>query len=502
MSVARNALWNLAQYGGGKLVALVSIVVLARLLAPDAFGLVAMALLAINVFDRCKDLGVGTALVQTPARFAEVAPTGAVLTAISSVALSLMCLTGAEPIAALLGDDRLTPIVRVLSVALLISGLAVLPDAALRRRLHFADRTLPELAGALVKAGVSVGLALAGSGVWSLVWGQVAGTVVTTVLYWLAYRRRFAGEPVLGWSRPAARELLGYGAPTSAIALLALVLDNLDYFVIGRRLGPEELGYYTMAFRLPELLVVSVCVVIGQVLFSAYSRVQDDQQALRAHYLKAATTVATIAVPVGFGLAAAAPEVVRIVLGAAYSPAIEPLRFLGVYAAIYSLSFHAGEVYKATGRTRLMLGLSVVRLVVFVPVLWVAAGRSIVAVAAAFLTLQVLFTVVRLALIRWVLGLRVADQWRACWPALAAGGVAAGLVALAGSALREQAPALGVLAVEVVIGVGCYLALLSRVDPEAPGRLRGLLGSMRRDRAGPAKTDEPVDLAEQREVSS
>lgn len=479
--VARGVLWNLLQFGGGKFVTFVSTIVLARLLAPSAFGLVAMGLLAINLFDRLKDLGVGAALVQFPGRQARLAPTGAVLTLATSVLLSIGCVAGAPYLAALLGDARLTPIIRGLAIALLVSGLAVLPDAMLRRDLMFRERTAPELSGAAVKAVCSIALAFAGFGVWSLVWGQVAAAVTTTSGYWFVHRRRRGSVDLRDFDRAVAGRLLRFGGSVSWIALLALVLDNIDYFVVGRRLGAEQLGYYTMAFRLPELLVVSVCVVIGQVLYSSFSRLQDDRDALRRQYLAALSGVAAVTVPTGLGLAAAAPEIVQVVLGDQFAPAVPLLRLLGVYAAVYSLSFHAGEVYKALGRTELLVRVSLARLVTFVPLLWWAAGLSTVAVAAAFLALQSAFTLVRLAIVRHVLSLSLREQWGTMWAPLASGVVMVGVVLLTTTTLPADLPDLARLAVLMALGAASYAVLLHLFAPGAPSRFLELV---RRSRSG------------------
>lgn len=472
--VKSSALWNLMQFGAGKFVTFVSTIILARLLAPEAFGLVAMALLAINVFDRLKDFGVGAALVQHKERFTQVAATGTTLTVATSVALGVSCLIGAPGLASLLGEPTLTPIVQALSVMLLVSGLAVVPDAALQRRMQFRRRLVPELGGATIKAVLSIGLAMAGLGVWSLVWGQIAGTIFTTAFYWVGYLRSEPGR-LLGWSPDAARSLLRFGAPISGIALLSLVLDNIDYFVIGRRLGATQLGYYTMAFRLPELLVVSVCAVISQVLFSSFSRLQHDKPALQLQFLSAVSTVATITVPTGLGLAAAAPALVPVILGPEFGESIPLLQLLGVYAAIYSLSFHAGDVFKATGRTGLLLITSLAQLLCFVPALWVAAGYSTVAVAATFVVLHLIFTIVRLILVRYALDISMGRQWRSIYPSLLAGlCMAAGVVGL-GMALPNYWPDMALLMVQIAFGVGVYVALMTIIDRPALQRCVALV---------------------------
>ncbi|WP_050346552.1 lipopolysaccharide biosynthesis protein [Arsenicicoccus sp. oral taxon 190] len=477
--VGTSTIWNVLQYGGSKVVTFVSTVVLARLLAPEAFGLVALALLAINIFDRLKDLGVGTALVQHSGSWRRIAPTGATLTVLLALGFGAACLLTAPWLAAFLGNDALTPLIRALSVSMLLQGLTVFPDAALRRYLAFRERTLPELAGAVVKAAVSISLAVGGAGAWSLVWGQVAATAVMAVLYWLVYLRatRAGATPVadepehrFGWDGQAAGELVRFGGSLSLLALLALVIDNLDYFSIGRRLGETELGYYTMAFRLPELVVVGVCVVIGQVLFSSFSRLQDDPAALREHYLRAISAVATLTVPLGLGLAAAAGPIVLAVFGEQYSPSEPILVVLGAYSAIFALGFHAGEVYKATGHAGLLNRLAVAQVLVFGPALWWAAGRSTLAVAVAFLACHTAFTVLRLIITARVIGIPVSDQLRAVAPAVLAALVMAAAVTGLDRALPAWAP-LVLLVVEALAGAVAYVAVLSLLDRQALPRV-------------------------------
>lgn len=489
--VGTSTVWNVLQYGGSKLVTFVSTVVLARLLAPEAFGLVALALLAINIFDRLKDLGVGTALVQHSGSWRRIAPTGATLTLVLALGFGLLCLVTAPWLAALLGNDALVPLIQALSVSMLLQGLAVFPDAALRRHLAFRERTLPELGGALVKAIVSIGMALAGAGAWSLVWGQVAATATMAVLYWLVYlrltgRARMPGaeptasplaEPAdrhLGWDRPVAGELLRFGGSLSLLALLALVIDNLDYFSIGRRLGETELGYYTMAFRLPELVVIGVCIVIGQVLFSSFSRLQDDRDALREHYLRAIAAVATLTVPAGLGLAAAAGPVVDTVFGEQYAPSEPILVVLGCYSAVYALGFHSGEVYKATGHAGLLNRLALAQVAVFAPVLWLAAGRSTLAVAVAFLACHVVFTLLRFVVTDRVIGIPLGAQLRAVAPATVSALVMAGAVTLVDRTASAQHPFV-LLVLEVLVGAVVYVGALALLDRRALPRVTRML---------------------------
>ena len=479
-SLASGVLWNLAQFGAGRVVTFVVTALLARMLVPEDFGLLALGLLALGVFDRLKDIGVGAGLVQRPGPWSRLAPTGLTLSVGGAVVLAGVCAVLAPQLAAVLGDDELVGVLRALAISLAVSGLSVLPDAALRRRMLFRQRTLPELSGAVVKGAVSVALALAGLGVFSLVWGQVAAALTTTVGYWAVYRRQGSAPIRPGWDRSVAGSLLTYGSQLAWVSLLALLLDNLDYLVIGRRLGAEQLGYYTMAFRLPELLVISVCAVVGQVLFSSFSaRAGDsDGDGLSRQFLSATGAIACLTVPVGVGLSAVAPDIVPAVLGEGFGPSVQVLQFLGLYAAVYSLTFHAGELYKATGKAHLLVWLSLVKLVTFAPVLWFAAGRSITAVAAAVLGLNVAFGLLRATIVRRQLGVSVDAQVRAVAAPIIAGLVMWGVVVLAGNALPAWSHVVRLVLLGL-LGLGVFIALLLVLDRAALAQLRGLVTSVR-----------------------
>jgi PST family polysaccharide transporter len=477
-SLVTGVLWNLAQFGAGRFVTFVVTIVLARLVEPSAFGLLALGLVALGVFDRLKDVGVGQGLVQRPGPWSRLAPTGFTLTVSGAIVLAGLCAVFAPQIAELLGDRALAPVLQVLAISLAVSGLAVFPDAALRRHMYFRQRTAPELAGAVAKGVVSIALALAGWGVWSLAWGQVAGSAATTIGYWIAYRRH-SDEPIRpGWDRPVAKSLLTYGGQLAWVSLAALLLDNLDYILIGRRLGAEQLGYYTVAFRLPELLVISICTVIGQVLFSSFSARQDDGAGLRGQYLAATSVVAMVIVPIGAGLSATAPDVVPVVLGDAFSASVPVLQFLGIYGLVYGLTFHAGELYKATGRAHILLWLAVVKLVLMLPTLWIAAGHSITAVAGALVGLHVVFAVLRAGIVRRYVGISVGAQVRAVIAPVVAGAAMWGAVALVGALLPEW-PHLVRLVLLMVVGAVVYLGALVVLDRSAIGQLRSLVGRVR-----------------------
>ncbi|WP_214407134.1 oligosaccharide flippase family protein [Pseudonocardia lacus] len=473
-SFGRQAGWNYVVFALSKSTTLIMTVVLARLLGPADFGLFALALLVMTMFDFVRDFGIGVALVQRPEQWSKVAPTGATLTLVSGVLIGGLAAALAPVAAFLLGDPRLTPIVQVLAIALVISALSVLPMAALRRRLDFRGRLLPEVAGAVLKAAVAIGLAAGGVGVWSLVWAQLAGSLVTTVGYWVLGRTSLR----LGMDRRLAVALLKFGLPVTAVAFLTFAVFNTPTAAIGRLLGAEELGYYTLAYRLPDLVVINLCAVVGDVLFSALSRLQDDKPALAARYLQTVRTVVALSAPIGFGLAAVSTEVVAVFYGAQFAPAAGIAAALSVFTVIYSINFHAGDVYKALGRPGLLTSLGTLKLVVLVPVVVWAAHHSALWVAVAMAAVEGLLTVVRLSVVRRILGVTIRQHVAALWgPVLAAALMAGAVYGLL--QLVPDWPAAVRLIAGFAIGVILYATALWVLAPSLPAAARTMIRNRR-----------------------
>lgn len=457
----RQTLWNYLIFALSKTSTLLMTVVVARILSPTDFGVFALAILVVNLFDYVKDLGVAAALVQNRRDWRVLAPTGLSLSVMFGLVASGFLAATAGVAARVLGQPQLTDLIRVLAVGLAISALSTIPAALLRRSMNFSARLVPEFTGALTKTGLTIGLAAAGFGVWSLAYGQLAASVVMTVLYWRAARIR----PSCAFDGPVCRELIRFGLPVTAVTLLAYAIYNVDYLAVGERLGATELGLYTLAYRIPELLVLSLCVVVSEVLFSALSGLQHDREALTAHYLQALTVVAALTIPIGIGLAVAAQPVVGTLYGANYASSSPILAVLAVFTVVYSASFHAGDVFKAMGRPGILTAINAGKLAVLIGPIWWAAGHSALMVAYALLGVEVLHFVVRMSVLRRLTGTGWVSVAEALWrPAAAALPMGLVLLGLA-RAIDGLADPLELL-ILIFVGVCVYVLLLRFTAPQ------------------------------------
>ncbi|MBX7443216.1 MULTISPECIES: lipopolysaccharide biosynthesis protein [unclassified Arthrobacter] len=413
----RGAVWQGLALISGKGIVLLTTIVLARLLSPEQYGLVAAALVLMAYMETIADAGVAQALVYLPA--SGVAARSALLVSVVlGAGLAVLAIIAAPWIGGLFQLPDVEPLVRVLAISLLATALGAVPEALLRRDLQFKKLAVAPVCRALTTGAVSLTLAFAGYGAFSLAAGTASGSVAYAATCWFLIRR---DAPWQLWrvAKDAIRATLKFGVPVAGSNLLARLIFDIDYVIIASVLGAQALGYYTLAFRLPEALIINVFFVLSTVLFPLYTQVQDQPGRLREGYLKGVRIQSLYGMTSGVGLAVLAPVIVPLVFGSKWSDSVVPLVFLSLYAAARSLGAGANDVYKAIGRPGLSITFSSVRLAVLVPVLILSTQWGIVGVACAQMATAVLFAFGMQAVAARVLGIGARALLRAILPALA-----------------------------------------------------------------------------------
>jgi O-antigen/teichoic acid export membrane protein len=391
---AWGVIWNFSAYFLGKIVVLITTSILARLLSKSDFGLVAVAVVAINYLSVLKDLGLGVALIQRKGDVQEAANTVFTINLVIGLVLSALIIPLAPSVAAYFHDPAVTPVLRWMGLSFIINALGSVHTNWLVRDLDYRRKLVPELGGALIKGVISIGMAYLGYGVWSLVFGQIAGAVVSVVLVWMILPWR----PRLKLDTSVAGSLMKFGASVTLIDIMTQITDNIDYVIVGRIFGLIPLSIYTLAYRLPEMLLIGNLWVMGGVVFPAFSSIQDRPEELRRGFLASVRFVELIAVPISLGLLIAADPIIRVVFGDQWLDAIPVLRVLAIYAWVYSLGYHVGGFYKAIGRPDILLRLSVLTLIIIVPSLLIGARFGIIGVAVGHLVAVLIRRIISLGL--------------------------------------------------------------------------------------------------------
>lgn len=463
----KGLLWAYGAYVGGRALVLVSTAILARLLSVSDFGVVALALVFMTFLYTVRDLGLTQALVtSSDEELAEHTQTVFVGTLAIGAALSLAAAAIGPLASGWFGHPELAAIIPVLAANFFLQALGATHDALARRALDFRARTVAEYADVVVRGTTGVVLALAGAGVWSLVIGYVVGTLSRDVALWATVPWR----PSFSFPRRHLRRLVRFGGVLTVVDILAAVAHNADYLFVGRVLGSEELGLYTIAFRLPELLILNLAIVASAVLFPAYAAL--DPSRLQEGFRTSLSYIVLLVFPVAMGMVILARPAVLVLFGPKYEGSIEVMRLLVIFAVLATINIPAGTIYKVTGRGGILLFTALPYVVVLIVLLAFFTGDGILAVGTLVAINQGVSAVISLAIATHILGVGWGTIWRSVRAPLAATAVTG--LALLPVAAFVGPPVLCLLAGGLV-GTGVYLGAMLLFDRSMLLRLKAMV---------------------------
>jgi PST family polysaccharide transporter len=361
--VRRGLGWSLASNVLSRLGTLVSGIVLARILDPADYGTFTVAMVALVLIANVNDLGLEPTLVRWPRKIDDIAPTAMTMTMGSSLLLYAAVFAAAPPFSALLGAPHATNLVRVMALGVIVNGIFAVSSASLTRSFDQRGRTVADLSGFVLGTGLTISLALAGLGPWSLVWGRLAGNALNSGLYWVFAEHRYRPR----WNPDVARELLRAGLPLAGTSLLAVAALNVDYIVVGQIAGSVQLGLYLMAFNLSSWPVNMFAIAVARVSVAGFARLQHDVERLRAAFLRTFILLMVVTVPVSVLLSTLGGPLISFVYGDKWHAAAAALRWLALLGGIRVAFQLASDVLVAVGRGKTTLVVQATWIAVLVP---------------------------------------------------------------------------------------------------------------------------------------
>lgn len=380
--------------------------VLARLLVPAAFGIVAMASLALRLGQYFAQLGLASALVQSrDISRRDISGSNWMCWGLG-LAFTVLFFAGASVMAMLFKSPALTPVMEWMSLNFVLVGGSIVPLALLRRQLRFRAVALIDVSSYIVGYGV-VGLAAAisGAGVWSLVAAALVQSLVQLGAG-LATSRN-----LLVFMRPGLPSpgLLRFGYRVSVIGFLEFLATNLDTFGVGRVLGATQLGYYSRGYNLAYLPAYYLTNSLSRVLQSSYSRIQDELGRLQRSFLESVALLSAVTIPLSLGVMGASREIVLCLLGPNWTPVIPVVAIMSVAAPLTALTRVGETVAEATAKLNQKLLIRSAHVIVFVAILIAFARYGIIGFAFAFSFSELLVFIAYYTLSNQILriGLRV-----------------------------------------------------------------------------------------------
>jgi PST family polysaccharide transporter len=447
--------------------------VLARLLQPSDFGLVGMAAIVTDLVFSVREMGLSAAIIQRK-ELDDLHLTSVFWATIGGGILLFGICAGVAPLAArFFKNGEVAPILIVSSIGFVISSFGVVHMSSLLRRLEFKAVAIAEVGASVGYGVVSIVLAVLGFGPWALVYGTLAGSLAGVILWWIGFR----WTPRLRFSKQKFLEVFKFGANVMGTGVVGNVHQNMDYIIIGRRLGAASLGIYTLAFKLISMPLTRISYMVINVSFPAFSRIQDDDERIRRAYFKTVRYISLLAFPLLAGLLVLAPTFVSIVYGAKWVSAVVPLQIMCLLGMLKSVGATVGSILKSKGRPDIELRYNSILLVGMIVGVLLGSLKGIVGVAAAVTILTAIIFPIFQSVTNRLIGMTMREYLRSLWPAVFCSAVMVLVMSVWVSILHFVLPgkALILLLSSMAIGALVYWVTLRLTRIEEIGELPVLL---------------------------
>ncbi|MGH8797985.1 MAG: lipopolysaccharide biosynthesis protein [Caldimonas sp.] len=456
--IARGAAWMVLFRLFDRSVGIVSTALLARLLIPADFGLVAMAMSVIAIIDLATTFSFEIALIQKPDPKREHFDTAWTLNILIAIAGALVTAALAVPAASFYGDPRLVPVMFAICGAWLISGFENTGTANFRRDMNFSAEFRWMASKRLISFIVTLVAAFVLRSYWALVIGMAMGRASGVVISYIVhpFRPRFA--------LTCARELFSFSGWLLVNNIAGVVFSRLPHIYVGRMFGAQTLGAYAVGSEIAQLAQTELVAPINRAMFPGYARMADDPPTFRRLWMDATAAILLIALPVSAAVAVLARPMVRVLLGEQWQQAVPIIHILAFSGAITALSSNNVSAYLALGKPYLSTLIHATRVLIFVAIiLLLVPGHGVVSVAYAEVAAAFCSLLAGFPILLWSLQLNARDYLASLWRPLLASALGAGAVSAAVNAVGNPDSFSGAvmqLLVGLLVGAATYPALL------------------------------------------
>ena len=384
--VFSNLIWRFAERCGAQIVTLIVSIVLARILLPEEYGTISLITVFTTILQVFVDSGLGTALIQK--NDADDLDFSSVFYFNFVVCLILYSgmFVAAPYIAFFYNNVSLTPVIRVISLTIIVSGVKGIQQAYVSRNMLFKRFFFSTIGGTLFSAAFGIGLAYAGCGVWALVGQQLSNTCIDTFILWMTVKWR--PKKMFSWSR--LKELLSFGWKMLASTLLDTVYNNIRSLIIGKMYSSSDLAYYNQGRQFPNVIVNNINTSIDSVLLPTMASAQDDRIRVKSMTRRAIKTSTYVMAPLMMGLAFCAEPIVRLVLTEKWLPCVPFLRIFCITYMFYPIHTANLNAIKAMGRSDLFMKLEIAKKLVGMVLLLSTMWFGVMAMAYSLLISSVL----------------------------------------------------------------------------------------------------------------
>ena len=356
------AMWSLASNITVSALSFLGTAVLARLLNPHDFGLIGMATLVIGVVQLFGNFGLGSAIVQKMDVTHEDLCTVHWANIAAGIVLMLLCIIISPLAAHFFREQSVQGVLICLAFTFIISAISSVHNTLIYKNLQMKPLAVIEVSGRVLRIGVMLVAAYHGLNFWSIVIGMIVERIFKTIGF--HYLIEWRPSWFFSWNK--FKEMFRFGRNLLGGGLAGYANQNMDFIVTGRAMGADQLGYYQMAFNLPNLIRSYLCDSFGNVVFPVFSKIQDDNELLAKGFSKIVKYITLTTFPILFGLAFTTHDFILVVYGEKWLPVVVPMQILCFSAALATSYVPVGGLLNAKGRPDLAFKWGVFKLPVTV----------------------------------------------------------------------------------------------------------------------------------------
>jgi len=345
---------------------LIRLIILARILSPDDFGLMGIALLTMATLETLTQTGFQAALIQKKEDIKSYLDSAWTVLILRGFILFAILYFIAPYAAIFFKSPKALSIIRVIGFSILFQAFTNIGVIYFQKELEFNKQFIYQFSGTLADFIVAISAVLILKNVWALVLGLLAGNAVRCFVSYLIHPYR----PHLSKDLGKAKELFGFGKWIMGSSILIFLITQGDDIFVGKLLGVTMLGFYQMAYRISNMPATEITHVISQVTFPAYSKLQDDIPKLRKAYLKVLQVTAFLSFPVAGMIFVLAPDFTMIFLGEKWMPMVPAMQALCVFGITRSIAATMGSVFYSVGRPKIQTKLAIVQLIIMAVIIY------------------------------------------------------------------------------------------------------------------------------------
>lgn len=374
-ATTKGLFWSSVERFSNQGVQFVFSIILARLLSPSDYGIIAMVTIFFAVAQSFVDSGFSNALVRKTDRVEEDLSTCFYFNIGVGIIAYIVLFLIAPLVANFYSQPILSPIIRITGLEVMLNSLCVVQQALFTIKIDFKSQAKITLSATVISGIVGILLAYQGYGIWALVWQGVASSIVRMGLLWLMSKWR----PRTGFSKSSFNYLFGYGSKLLASGLLDTIYNNIYPIVIGKFYNPAQLGNYSRALGWAQLPSANITSILQRVTFPVLSAIQDDTLRLQNSYRRLLKLSAFIVFPLMMGLAAIASPLIRVILTAKWDGCVLYLQILCFALMLYPIHAINLNLLQVKGRSDLFLRLEIIKKIIGVVILIITIPLGITA---------------------------------------------------------------------------------------------------------------------------